>query len=172
MLLAGFARIPATVASRLVIVGGIARHIQQYKAQAESLGISGRVEFSGPRPITDMPGLMASADILVSPRTQGANTPMKIYSYMASGKSIVATDLPTHTQVLDTSMAVLCKPEPAAMAEAIMQLIHDPRLREKLAGKARQTVQEKYSLPVFRREVDALYGWMQQAGTRKGVHGS
>lgn len=172
LLLESFARMPAATAARLVIIGGIPKHIQEYENRAEKLGIRGRVEFTGPRPVSEMASAMADADILVSPRTQGTNTPMKIYSYMASGKPVVATDLSTHTQVLDASMAELCKPEPAAMAEAMMRLIRDPRLREQRAGNALRAVQEKYSLPVFRREVDALYQSMQQVKALTGAGGS
>ena len=41
-----------------------------------------------------------AADILRPPRIRGTNTPLKIYSYLRSGKPIVATNLLTHTQVL------------------------------------------------------------------------
>ena len=40
-------------------------------------------------------------DVLVSPRSRGTNTPLKIYQYLRSGKPIVATRLLTHTQVLE-----------------------------------------------------------------------
>ena len=39
--------------------------------------------------------------MLVSPRSRGTNTPLKIYQYLRSGKPIVATRLLTHTQVLE-----------------------------------------------------------------------
>ena len=48
-----------------------------------------------------------ACDILVSPRIRGTNTPLKIYSYLRSGKPIVATDLLTHTQVLSPAVARL-----------------------------------------------------------------
>ena len=48
------------------------------------------------------PGVSARrCDVLVSPRSRGTNTPLKIYQYLRSGKPIVATRLLTHTQVLE-----------------------------------------------------------------------
>ena len=44
---------------------------------------------------------LLAADVLVSPRLKGLNTPMKIYSYLDSGSAVLATRLRTHTQVLD-----------------------------------------------------------------------
>ena len=56
--------------------------------------------------------------LISSPRlaSAGTNTPLKIYSYLRAGKPIVATDLLTHTQVLDREVAILVRPEPGAFA--------------------------------------------------------
>ncbi len=50
---------------------------------------------------------LLAADVLVSPRSRGTNTPLKIYQYLRSGKPIVATRLLTHTQVLSDETAIL-----------------------------------------------------------------
>ena len=54
--------------------------------------------------------LLGEADVLVSPRLKGLNTPMKIYSYLDSGTAVLATRLRTHTQVLDDRTAYLVDP--------------------------------------------------------------
>jgi len=54
----------------------------------------------------------------VSPRSRGKNTPLKIYQYLRSGKPIVATNLLTHTQVLDAAVAELTGPTPKPLAPA------------------------------------------------------
>ena len=74
------------------------------------------MHFAGPRPVRRSAATLAQADILVSPRTLGENTPMKIYSYLASGRSILATDIGSHTQALDASCALLVRPEPGCVA--------------------------------------------------------
>jgi len=45
--------------------------------------------------------------VLVSPRSSGTNTPLKIYQYLRAGRPIVATRLLTHTQVLSDQTAIL-----------------------------------------------------------------
>ncbi len=65
-----------------------------------------------------MANMFSQADILVSPRIKGTNTPMKIYSYLQSGKPILATDMPTHTQVLSRTTAMLADPSPDKFADA------------------------------------------------------
>lgn len=159
LLLEGFAQAAARVPDAvLVIAGGRDDDIATYRAKAGALSISTRVHFLGPRPIGHMAHLFRDADILVSPRTQGENTPMKIYSYLDSGKPTLATRLPTHTQVLDDEVARLVEPTPEAMAEGLVRLLGDPDLRTRLAGNAKRLAQSAYSRPAFEAAVDRLYG--------------
>jgi len=150
----------------LVIVGGAANHLAYYKDIALRLGIQDRVHFAGPRPVTQMADLFQAADVLVSPRIQGDNTPMKIYSYMDSGRAVLATNLFTHTQVLTPDVAMLAEPRPDAFARAMIQLAGDTDLRRRLAQNAKELVRRKYSLAVFEQTVNEIYGHVEQAVRR------
>ena len=127
----------------LVIVGGAESDIARYAAMADRMGVAGHVHFLGPKPVEDLPKYLAEADILVSPRTRGENTPMKIYSYMFSGKPILATRLATHTQVLNDGNAVLADPIPEQFANALCGLLADQGKREALGSSAIRDVEEK-----------------------------
>lgn len=62
-------------------------------------------------------------------------SPLKLFEYMASGKLIVAANLPSLTEVLNTSNAILVEPDnPRALAEAIMTVGHND-MRAKQAEK-------------------------------------
>jgi len=156
LLLEGFALSGATGLT-LVIIGGMAAHIAHYKQRAEKLGIDGRVEFLGPRPIDELGGYLQQADILVSPRTLGGNTPMKIYSYMQAGKPILATDIKSHTQVLDASCAELVAAEPISFGRGLERLVKDAARRERLGRAAHDKVEREFSLPVFQRRLLGAY---------------
>jgi glycosyltransferase involved in cell wall biosynthesis len=97
------------------------------------------------------------ADILVSPRVKGVNTPMKIYSYLQSGKPVLATDLPTHTQVLDGTTALLAAPEPEAFAAAMLELVRNPALGRQLAERAAALAGEKYSWRAYQHTALQIY---------------
>jgi glycosyltransferase involved in cell wall biosynthesis len=88
---------------------------------------------------------LSAGDILVSPRSSGTNTPLKIYSYLRAGKPIVATRLLTHTQVLNDDVAVLTEPHPEAFAEGILTLMRDPDRARRLGRNARRLSEESYS---------------------------
>ena len=143
--------------ARLAIIGGVPAHIGAYRQKAARLGLAERVHFLGTRPVTSLRDYLMQADILASPRVRGNNTPMKIYSYLHSGKAIVATALPTHTQVLDDRVALLAPPAVPAYAAAMCALIEDAELRQRLGRAAHDLAEERYTYDIFHRDLNALY---------------
>ncbi|MBU4212482.1 MAG: glycosyltransferase, partial [Verrucomicrobia bacterium] len=152
LLLASFALLlKSGVQAALVIAGGKETNIRHYQEKAGIVGLGKNVRFLGPWPIDRMAELFAMADVLVSPRIQGNNTPMKIYSYLQSGKPILATDLPTHTQVLSPDIAVLASPTPEGFVAGMRRLIEHPDQGRELARRAKALADEQYSFAVFER---------------------
>ncbi|TAN36761.1 MAG: glycosyltransferase [Verrucomicrobia bacterium] len=144
-------------AMSLVIVGGAATHIEKYRQRAAELGVANSVHFLGPRPVGRLASLLTQADVLLSPRTTGNNTPMKIYSYLDAGKAVLATDLPTHTQVLTPEVARLAPAEPVAFGAALAELAGDAILRARLGAAAKREAQAKYSFAAFQQTLRAAY---------------
>lgn len=147
--------------ANLIIIGGIPTDIQKYKEKSLLLGIENRVHFLGPKPIEILSEYLSQADILVSPRIKGTNTPMKIYSYLHSGKAVLATDLPTHTQVLNDQVAMLTAPSPEEFSKGMLCLIQDENLRLQLGNAGKKLIEEKYSYDSFKKELNALYDWLE-----------
>jgi glycosyltransferase involved in cell wall biosynthesis len=162
LLLESFALTSAkTDQAKLVVIGGEQADIQKYQNQAENLGIRDHVYFLGPKPVDDLGYYLSQADILVSPRVKGKNTPMKLYSYLDSGKPLVATNLATHTQVLTPKLAILTNPEPQAFAAGLLRLIEDENLRMQLGTAGKQLIEQKHTYAAFRRRLSGLYDWLQ-----------
>jgi glycosyltransferase involved in cell wall biosynthesis len=145
----------------LVIIGGEAADIQKYQQKAMQLSIQLFVHFLGPKPVKDLALYLSQADILVSPRIRGKNTPMKLYSYLDSGKALVATNLVTHTQLLNNQMAVLTEPTPSAFSTGLLQLIENDELRLSLGIAGKQFVEENHTFSVFREKLSSLYDGLQ-----------
>ncbi|HEX7777769.1 MAG TPA: glycosyltransferase, partial [Vicinamibacterales bacterium] len=74
--------------ARLVLVGGDADQVELARARVRSLGLEHAVIFAGQRPAEEIPAYLDSATMLVSPRSTGTNTPLKIYQYLRSGRPI------------------------------------------------------------------------------------
>ncbi len=136
--------------AHLVVIGGTPHDIEHYTTRCTQLQLIECVHFLGPRPVAALMHYLCQADVLVSPRTKGNNTPMKLYSYLSSGVPVLATDLPTHTQVLDSRVALLAAPEPMPFSEAMRRLSRDENLRRGLGEAARALVAERYSLENYR----------------------
>lgn len=162
LLLESFAlALKQTEKADLVIIGGQGSDIDRYQKKAHHLGIQRRVHFCGPRPLERLGEYLSEADILVSPRITGNNTPMKVYSYLHSGAAILATDLTTHTQLLDRRVAVLAEPSPKKFSEAMLRLIEDEQLRRNLGELGKKLVDEQYSYQVFRDKLTGLFDWLE-----------
>jgi glycosyltransferase involved in cell wall biosynthesis len=143
--------------AELVIIGGIEEDIRKYRDLARELGTEGRTHFIGPRPTSQLGHYLRQADVLCSPRIAGDNTPMKIYSYLDSGRPVVATRLETHVQVLDDDVAQLVEPDPLAMASGLACLLRNPARRELLAERARILMKRQYSRAAFQRKLTDFY---------------
>lgn len=148
----------------LVIIGGWPDDVRRVRALVRKLHLEERVYLLGPRPLAQLESFLAQADLLVSPRLTGSNTPMKVYSYMNSGRAILATRIASHTQVLDDGCALLVEPNPQAIAQGLATLGADAALRARLGAAARHRAIERYSIEAFRRKVCAAYRTLDTQG--------
>jgi glycosyltransferase involved in cell wall biosynthesis len=98
----------------------------------------------------EVPGYLASADVVVSPHSNLRNfigSPIKIFEYMASGKPIVASRLAQLAEILtDEETALLVPPgDPIALASALERLMGDPDLGHRLGATAQREAREGHS---------------------------
>ena len=143
--------------ARILVVGGEPAQVAAARAHAAAAGAAAVMIFTGQQPAREIPGFVQAADLLVSPRIRGTNTPLKIYSYLRSGKPIVATNLLTHTQVLTPDIAMLVDPQPQPFAAAILELMDRPDERARLSAAARAVAEEKYSRESYLRRTAEAY---------------
>ena len=133
----------------LLLAGGKPDQVARAREQAAAAGLSDGIIFAGERPASEIPAYLMAAQVLVSPRSRGTNTPLKIYQYLRSGRPIVATRLLTHTQVLDDGTAVLTEARAPAFAAGILQVLNDPPAAESLGLRAQRLAETKYSYDAY-----------------------
>ena len=141
--------------ARILVVGGEPRQVDATRDRAR--GRADNMVFAGQRPAVEIPAFVEAADVLVSPRIAGTNTPLKIYSYLRSGRPIVATNLRTHTQVLDDQTALLVPPDPDAFAEAVGLVIDRPDIGGRLSEAAKSLAATRYSREAYLAKTAAAY---------------
>jgi glycosyltransferase involved in cell wall biosynthesis len=135
--------------ARLVLAGGRPDQIDAARRQAEAARIGGATIFAGQRPAEEIPSYLDAADVLVSPRSLGTNTPLKIYQYLRSGRPIVATRLLTHTQVLTDDVSYLTEATPPAFGAGILAALADPERARAVGVRARHLAETKYSYEAY-----------------------
>ncbi len=135
--------------ARFVLAGGRPDQIAAATLQAERAGLRDAVVFAGQRPAEEIPLFLDAADVLVSPRTTGTNTPLKIYQYLRSGRPIVATRLLTHTQVLNDDVAILTAATPEGFGAGILAALTDPQRARAVGDRAKELADTKYSYEAY-----------------------
>jgi len=162
VLLEAVAQVPGV---RCLVAGGQDEEpdLARLRALAARLGVEARVTFTGHLPPSDVPGVLAQADVLALPNPASAisthaTSPLKLFEYMAAGRAIVASNLPAIREVLthDTNALLVAPGDPGALAAAIRRLAGDPALRETLASAARTAVAE-YSWDRRAERLEALF---------------
>ena len=156
---------------RVLLAGGRPAQVIEAQAAVAGRGLNGVVIFAGERPAAQIPQFLDAADVLVSPRSTGTNTPLKIYQYLRAGRVIVATRLLTHTQVLDDSVAILTDPTPGAFAEGILSALADPARAAAIGRRAGELAETKYSYEAYLTRTREAMRQLSAAAARQPVAG-
>jgi glycosyltransferase involved in cell wall biosynthesis len=151
--------------ARFVLVGGQPEQVAQARAEADAAGVGEMMVFTGQRPAEEIPRFLDAADVLVSPRSRGTNTPLKIYQYLRAARPIVATRLLTHTQVLSDEVSILTDPTPDGFGDGILAAIEDPRRAAELGQAALALADTKYSYEAYLDRTRRAYAEMGASPT-------
>lgn len=130
---------------RFVLVGGTPNQIRELRNDAVRCEVEDRFTFVPAVPPSEVFLFHRLADVLVTTRQTGTNTPLKIYQYLRAGKPIVATSIYSHTQVLNDRVAELVEPTPDAVGRGILRVLQDERRASALAESAGLLAEERYS---------------------------
>jgi len=152
---------------RFIVVGGQEDQVRRYQQQAHTAGVDGCFSFTGFVPPQAIPSYVALADVLVSTRMSGTNSPLKIYSYLRSGRPVVATDHVTHTQILTSEVAVLAAPTAEAFGRAVLWTLDHPEQAAAMTSAAGRLAEEKYRYQDYLDKVQ----WIVEQAVQNGPRG-
>jgi 1,2-diacylglycerol 3-alpha-glucosyltransferase len=114
--------------------------LADFHRQAEALGLRGHLVVTQHQPLRAVQELHSACDVAVAPRTQEPGFPIKILNAMAAGKACVMY-ASSARGLRHKEDAYLVAPDTAeALAEGLLELIADSRLRERLARQGREYV--------------------------------
>ena len=133
----------------LLVVGGNRTQVKHYQCLANRCGLDSNVLFTGRVSPSTAKKYCTLASVLISPRCQGTNTPLKIYEQLAIGKPLVATNICSHTQILNDDVAFLVAPDPEDMARGIIEALGSDGKSQRIVTNARRFYEQNYSRPVY-----------------------
>lgn len=130
----------------LVLVGGSANDLIRFGASKADAELP-NVFFVEHIPSAKIPVYLSASDMLVLPNMPTTEesirytSPIKLFEYMASGRPIIASDLPSIREVLSPETALLCKAgDVDALALGIENLLRSPRDARERSERARTMV--------------------------------
>lgn len=130
-----------------VFVGGTDKDLIRYRKIKENENLC-NIMFVGHREQKEIPKYLACADVLLLPNipiseeSERYTSPIKVFEYMASGKPIVASDMPSIREVLNEKNAILVKPsDVTSIIRGIHQASEDQIHTEEITKEALKNVQ-------------------------------
>lgn len=138
-----------------LLVGGSEADVSLMKKKAIELKADKKLKFIGQIPPEKISQYLMMADVLVSPRISGTNTPLKIYSFLKSGKPLVATKLWTHTQILDDKISILVRPDANSLASGISRALFDEEAQDR-AQAAKEISDKEFTFPKYLEKISLV----------------
>ncbi len=106
------------------------------------------------------------ATLVIVPLRIGGGTRFKVVEAMAMGKAIVSTRLGAEgIDVAPETHALLCD-DPASFAAAVLRVLSDPELNDRLGLAARQLAEERYGWPAAVAKLEGFYAELGCADSR------
>jgi glycosyltransferase involved in cell wall biosynthesis len=129
-----------------VFVGGTAQDIDLFKKKYADVK---NILVVGQKPHSEIPLYLASADVLVLPNSGKEDisrfytSPMKLFEYMAAGKPIVASSLPSIREILNETNAIFFEPDnSSSLAGSIRKVLGDEGLGRRISFQSLDDVRK------------------------------
>jgi glycosyltransferase involved in cell wall biosynthesis len=141
---------------RATLAGG--GPVDEFRARAAALGLADRLAFLGWIDQPAASALCAAADILVLP-SHAEGLAMSVLEGLAHGLAVVATPVGAHAEVIEPEQSgVLVPPgDVAALGAALIRVIGDPALRDRLRAGARQRFLDRYDVRAYSARLARLH---------------
>lgn len=145
-----------------VFVGGLDEDVKKFQ---EKYGDEENTLILGKKPHSQIPLYLKAADVLVLPNSAKEEiskfytSPMKLFEYMAAGRPIVASDLPSIREILNEENAVLVTPDdPQSLVSGINLVLGDETKAKEIASQAH----EKAKLFTWRKRSGHIFEFIKK----------
>lgn len=117
--------------------------------------------------VPDVNEILDQARVSVAPLLWGVGIKGKVVEAMAGGLPVVTTEVGAQGMRLQSGEHILIADDPGEFADAVLRLLKDPGLHERIARQGKEYVAEHLSPASMQRRVDALVADLaRRSGTR------
>ena len=125
-------------------------------AETAGIDVTGRVDDVRPH--------IAKGSVYIVPLRIGGGTRLKIFEAMAMGKAVVSTTVGAEGLPVTAGHDIIIADEPARFAQAVVHLIRDAELRERIERSARQLVVDRYDWSAVAEDFEDALGRLRRDG--------
>ncbi len=159
-LLEAFARIHARRPSTRLLMIGEGEQAATLLAQATQRGLSSWITWAGRVEYTSVPTWIGAMDVCVAPfcGDRGETSPVKLFDYLACGRPVVASAIPSVTALFSRANGVvLVQPDQIdALADAVLDLLARPDEAGRLGREGRVFVEQRFGWDAIVRTLREL----------------
>jgi glycosyltransferase involved in cell wall biosynthesis len=141
---------------RATLAGG--GSIDEFRKSAKELGILDRLCFPGWLDEAGVSALCADADVLVLP-SYAEGLAMSVLEGLSHGLAVITTPVGAHPEVIEPDVSGILVPpgDVAALADALVRVIEDENLRNRLARGARDRFIERFDVRRYAARLGQLH---------------
>lgn len=136
-----------------------------YEELASSLGIREKIDVVNVG-FEKLPPYLMAADVAVNPRVEADGIPQKLMNYMAASRPIVSFSGSAAHLVNEETALLVEGSDVSAFASAIVRLLDDRALSERLGSAARKQVEQSFSWDRTARLTEDVYASVLRERTR------
>jgi glycosyltransferase involved in cell wall biosynthesis len=141
---------------RVTMAGG--GPIAEFQRLAQDLGIGHRVDFPGWLDASHVQALCADADVLVLP-SHAEGLAMAVLEGLANGLAVITTPVGAHSEVIEPEVSglLIAAGDVEALSSALVRVIDDGDLRQRLRAGARRRFLEKFDVRSYAVRLSQLH---------------
>ena len=148
-LLEAMAIIRRTIPSVHLLLVGDGEAAPELKQQADRLALSSCITWAGRIPYQEVPAWIGAMTLCVAPfrGDRGETSPVKIFDYLACGKPVIASAIPSVSATFSQEAGVTLVPpdDPVSLAQIALVLLKDPDRQARMATDGRHFVEQGFS---------------------------
>ncbi|AKB29027.1 glycosyltransferase (group I) [Methanosarcina siciliae C2J] len=146
---------------RLLIVGdGILKN--ELIQRVNELKLESVVDFKGSVPYEDIPKYINASDVCVAPFIKSRDnlmSPLKLFEYLSCEVPVVTSNIRGARELIENnSCGLLFNPDDCnELAESILKLLNDKKLRDEMGKRGRAAVVSGYSWESITKKIESEY---------------